>query len=129
MVALDTPDVDVVRKLADKLFGYVGGFKLGLEFFSANGPDAVRSIVDTGFNVFLDLKFHDIPNTVAGAVRAATANLDRAFELGEIDLLTLLAARERMLRARFESLDAHRVYYESVAELELLLGLSLETLR
>ncbi len=73
LVALDTPDVDVVRKLADKLFGHVGGFKLGLEFFSANGPDAVRSIVDTGFNVFLDLKFHDIPNTVAGAVRAATA--------------------------------------------------------
>ena len=73
LVALDTPDADVVRALADKLFGHVGGFKLGLEFFSANGPDAVRSIVDSGFKVFLDLKFHDIPNTVAGAVRAATA--------------------------------------------------------
>ena len=63
------------------------------------------------------------------AVERATANLDRAFELGEIDLLTLLAARERMLRARVESLDAHRIYYEAVAELEGLLGLALEDLR
>jgi len=72
-VALDTPYADVARGLAHKLSGRVGGVKLGLEFFSANGPDGVRSIVDSGLKVFLDLKFHDIPNTVAGAIRAATA--------------------------------------------------------
>ena len=72
-VALDLTDEEEARALARRLTGHVGGFKLGLEFFSANGPDAVRAIVDTGLKVFLDLKFHDIPNTVAGAVRAATA--------------------------------------------------------
>ncbi len=72
-VALDLTDEEEARALASRLMGHVGGFKLGLEFFSANGPDAVRAIVDTGLKVFLDLKFHDIPNTVAGAVRAATA--------------------------------------------------------
>ena len=72
-VALDLTDVAEARALARRLSGQVGGFKLGLEFFAANGPDAVRAIVEMGVNVFLDLKFHDIPNTVAGAVRAASA--------------------------------------------------------
>ena len=72
-VALDLTDEEEARTLARRLTGHVGGFKLGLEFFSSNGPGAVRAIVDTGLKVFLDLKFHDIPNTVAGAVRAATA--------------------------------------------------------
>ena len=49
----------------------VGGAKLGLEFVSANGPDGVRAVTETGQPLFLDLKFHDIPNTVAGAVRSA----------------------------------------------------------
>tara|TARA_Y100001934_G_scaffold149022_1_gene178684 strand:- start:245 stop:961 length:717 start_codon:yes stop_codon:yes gene_type:complete len=72
-VAVDLTDVEEARLLARKLSGRVGGFKLGLEFFAANGPDAVRAIVDLGLKVFLDLKFHDIPNTVDGAVRSATA--------------------------------------------------------
>ena len=72
-VALDLTDIEAARLFARKLSGRVGGFKLGLEFFAANGPDAVRAIVDSGLKVFLDLKFHDIPNTVAGAVRSATA--------------------------------------------------------
>jgi orotidine-5'-phosphate decarboxylase len=72
-VALDLTDAVEARALARQLSGQVGGFKLGLEFFAANGPDAVRAIVELGVNVFLDLKFHDIPNTVAGAVRAASA--------------------------------------------------------
>ena len=72
-VALDLTDFEVARLLAKKLSGRVGGFKLGLEFFAANGPDAVRAIVDLDLKVFLDLKFHDIPNTVAGAVRCAIA--------------------------------------------------------
>lgn len=69
-VALDTTDLDQARGLAQTLAGHVGGIKLGLEFFSANGPDGVRAIAQPGLPLFLDLKFHDIPNTVAGAVRA-----------------------------------------------------------
>lgn len=68
--ALDTPDLDQALAWADTLRGNVGGVKTGLEFFSANGADGVRRIVDLGLPLFLDLKFHDIPNTVAGAVRA-----------------------------------------------------------
>ena len=68
--ALDTPDLDQALAWAEALRGHVGGVKTGLEFFSANGADGVRRIVDLGLPVFLDLKFHDIPNTVAGAVRA-----------------------------------------------------------
>lgn len=69
-VALDTPDLDRAVALANAVRGHVGGVKTGLEFFSAHGADGVRVISDLGLPVFLDLKFHDIPNTVAGAVRA-----------------------------------------------------------
>ena len=72
-VALDTPDLAAAKALARGLKPYVGGLKLGLEFFSAHGPDGVREFSGMGLPVFLDLKFHDIPNTVAGAVRSALA--------------------------------------------------------
>lgn len=70
-VALDTTDVEEARALAQRLKGAVGGVKLGLEFFTANGGGGVRTVTRSGMPLFLDLKFHDIPNTVAGAVRAA----------------------------------------------------------
>jgi orotidine-5'-phosphate decarboxylase len=70
-VALDTTDLDYARQLAERVRGSVGGLKLGLEFFSAHGPDGVRGFEGSGLPIFLDLKFHDIPNTVAGACRAA----------------------------------------------------------
>jgi orotidine-5'-phosphate decarboxylase len=70
-VALDTTDLDQARGLAERLRGSIGGLKLGLEFFSAHGPQGVRAFESLGLPLFLDLKFHDIPNTVAGAVRAA----------------------------------------------------------
>jgi orotidine-5'-phosphate decarboxylase len=69
--AIDRPDLEGALRLADTLTGVVGGIKLGLEFATANGPAGVRALVAEGVPVFLDLKFHDIPNTVAGAVRSA----------------------------------------------------------
>jgi orotidine-5'-phosphate decarboxylase len=69
-VALDTPDLAQALKIAAAVKPYVGGLKVGLEFISVLGPDAVRRVVETGVPVFADVKFHDIPNTVAGAARA-----------------------------------------------------------
>lgn len=69
--ALDRPDLDGALALGRSLLGAVGGLKVGLEFTTANGPDGVRRVVALGLPVFLDVKLHDIPNTVAGAVRAA----------------------------------------------------------
>ncbi len=69
-VALDTPDLTRARALATALRAHVGGLKLGLEFFTAHGPEGVRALAGEGLPIFLDLKLHDIPNTVAGAVRA-----------------------------------------------------------
>jgi len=68
--AIDTPDLAAAERLADALAGAVGGIKLGLEFFAANGPAGVARLAEKGLPIFLDLKLHDIPNTVAGAVRA-----------------------------------------------------------
>ena len=72
-VALDMTDLDQARALAARLKPHVGGIKLGLEFFSAHGPKGVRAFGELDLPIFLDLKFHDIPNTVAGAVRAAAS--------------------------------------------------------
>lgn len=69
-VALDTPDLSHAVALARKMRAHVDGVKLGLEFFAANGPAGVRAMRETGLPIFLDLKLHDIPNTVAKAVRA-----------------------------------------------------------
>lgn len=73
--AIDTTDVEKARQLAESLSGSVGALKLGLEFFTANGAGGVRQLSSPRAPIFLDLKFHDIPNTVAGAIRA-TAGID-----------------------------------------------------
>ena len=69
-VAIDTPDLGRADALARAIAPHVGGLKLGLEFFMANGPDGVRRMATLGLPIFLDVKLHDIGNTVAGAMRA-----------------------------------------------------------
>jgi orotidine-5'-phosphate decarboxylase len=71
LLALDTPDVATALAQARAAGDAVDGIKLGLEFFTANGPAGVARVQAAGRPLFLDLKFHDIPNTVAGAVRSA----------------------------------------------------------
>ncbi len=71
IVALDLPERAAALAAIDRLSGHVGCFKLGLEIFVREGPALVQQIIDRGEKVFLDLKLHDIPNTVAGAVRSA----------------------------------------------------------
>ncbi len=69
-LALDLPQLDAARALAEKVKAHIGGLKLGLEFFCAHGSHGVHEIAHVGLPIFLDLKLHDIPNTVAGAMQA-----------------------------------------------------------
>jgi len=69
-VALDTPDMDRAKAIATRVRHHVGGIKLGLEFFMANGRHGVMEMHELGLPIFLDLKLHDIPNTVGKAIQA-----------------------------------------------------------
>ena len=68
--ALDCADLATAQRLAQAVAPHVGGLKLGLEFFMANGPDGIRRMGKLGLPLFLDVKLHDIPNTVAGALKS-----------------------------------------------------------
>lgn len=72
LMGIDTPDFDRAAALVRSAAGRVGGIKIGKEFFTAQGPDRVRQLIGDR-KLFLDLKFHDIPNTVAGALRSSMA--------------------------------------------------------
>jgi orotidine-5'-phosphate decarboxylase len=69
-LALDLPQLDAAKALAERVKSHIGGLKLGLEFFCAHGHHGVHEIAHIGLPIFLDLKLHDIPNTVAGAMQA-----------------------------------------------------------
>ena len=69
-VAIDTAELRLARKLVAAVRPHVGGIKLGLQFFAAHGPAGVRELAGAGLPVFLDLKFHDIPNTVSRAIQS-----------------------------------------------------------
>jgi orotidine-5'-phosphate decarboxylase len=73
IVALDVPTAEAAFKLVDRLESSCLWFKVGLELFVAAGPPMIHSLVERGCSIFLDLKFNDIPNTVAGAVRSGSS--------------------------------------------------------
>lgn len=75
LTAIDTNDLAAARSLASDIQNLTGAIKLGKEFFTSFGPQGILEVVGSDIPLFLDLKFHDIPNTVAGAVRAATKML------------------------------------------------------
>jgi orotidine-5'-phosphate decarboxylase len=97
-VALDTPDLGRALAVAQAVKPHVGGLKVGLEFITALGPDAVRRVVAVGLPVFADVKFHDIPNTVAGAARAIAG-------LGVTIFNVHASGGEAMMRAAAEAAD------------------------
>lgn len=118
IVALDFPNPIAALALADKLDPAACALKVGKEMFVVAGPEPVRWMVERGFNVFLDLKFHDIPNTVAQACAAAT-------RLGVWMMNVHVAGGRAMLTAARESVNAAAA--ERGATVPLLIGVTVLT--
>ncbi len=118
IVPLDVPDRDAAMALVERLTASVGAFKIGKELFVNAGPAIVREVRATGADVFLDLKFHDIPNTVAGAVRAAT-RLD-------VQMLTIHSSGGRDMISAAEN-AAQEESRNSEQSLPLVLGVTVLT--
>src|SRR5690242_6537988 len=118
IAALDVPTAEQALELAKQIAPAVGAFKIGMELFTAAGPDIVRRVRDTGASVFLDLKFHDIPNTVAKAV-ASAVRLD-------VQMLTIhTSGGLEMMRAAEES--AQKTALQSGRNAPLVLGVTVLT--
>lgn len=117
IVALDTTDVDKALNLT-KLIPDVGAFKLGLEYFCANGPSGIKVIAQTGVNIFLDLKFHDIPNTVIGAIQAS-------LNMQPYMMTVHLSGGFNMLKKSMDSIKSS--YVKSSLKRPLILGVSVLT--
>lgn len=99
IAALDLPSADAASRMAEKLQGHVGMFKIGFELFSAEGPALPRYLAARGEGVFLDLKFHDIPNTVRAASREAA-------QLGVSMFNVHAAGGRKMMEAAREGAEA-----------------------
>ena len=118
IVALDVPNLSAAQRLVQQIGDAASFYKVGLQLFTAEGPGIVRELVASGRRVFLDLKLHDIPNTVAKAVKSAT-------EL-KVNMLTLHAAGgEAMVKAAVEA-ASHRL---SLVAVTVLTSLTDEDLR
>ncbi len=118
IAALDVPTSEQALALAQQIAPAVGAFKIGKELFVAAGPDIVRRVRDTGASVFLDLKFHDIPNTVAKAV-ASAVRLD-------VQMLTIhTSGGSEMMRAAEQS--AQQTASQSGRNAPLLLAVTVLT--
>lgn len=112
IAALDVPTAELALKLAQEIAPAVGAFKIGKELFTSAGPDIVKRVRATGAAVFLDLKFHDIPNTVAKAV-AAAVRLD-------VQMLTLhTCGGSAMMRVAEQAAQQTAVEYGRTAPLVL----------
>jgi len=99
-VAIDTPDLDRALALAEAVGPHVGGLKLGLEFLTARGPEGLAAMAKLGRPIFADTKFHDIPNTVAGAAREIA-------KLGVAIFNIHASGGEAMMRAAREAAGAN----------------------
>jgi len=118
IIALDVPTQTEALKLVRELSPQVGFFKIGLQLYTAGGPEIVRAILATGAKVFLDLKLHDIPNTVGKAVESAG-------RLG-VQMLTIhLSGGEEMIRAAIDG-QQHNM---SILGVTVLTSASEQTLR
>jgi orotidine-5'-phosphate decarboxylase len=121
IVALDTDRREAALTLVETLRPLVRTFKVGLQLFTAHGPDIVREIAATGADIFLDLKFHDIPNTVAGAVYSTAG-------LPAVSLLTLHGGGgRRMMEAAVAARDGAAAREPGEAPSPRLLGVTVLT--
>ena len=118
IVALDVPEASAALTLAEEVAPAVGAFKIGKELFVSAGPDIVKRVRETGAAVFLDLKFHDIPNTVSKAVASAT-RLD-------VQMLTVhTSGGSKMLERALEG--ANEAANQTGNEAPLILGVTVLT--
>lgn len=99
IVALDYPNADAALAMADQLSPELCRVKVGKELFTVAGPQVVRALMDKGFDVFLDLKFHDIPNTVAAAVKVAA-------QMGVWMVNVHASGGSRMMQAARQAVDS-----------------------
>lgn len=116
IVALDTDSRATALSLVRRLKAQVGVFKIGSQLFTAEGPEIVREIIEMGEKIFLDLKFHDIPNTVARAVSVAAGMGISMLTLHTLGGLSMLESAARQIR------DSHKA-----SEKPLLLGVTVLT--